>query len=161
MVQFIGWKPGIFLSLRIQPSLCVPCRLGRFTRETSVPQRQKCHTEDHQSSWPDSGTLLRHHCGISVVESCETSQAARRRDGLILFLNQTESLISGWSRDQVMQFQSLSFPWKAKKLGNWKRVCLLSNMAWLMAHSFENVYDFIPVSESKGGEKRLAEAVFK
>ena len=34
-------------------------------------------------------------------------------------------------------------------------------MAWLMAHSFENVYDFIPVSESKGGEKRLAEAVFK
>ena len=53
MVQFLGWKPGIFLSLRIQPSLCVPCRLGRFTRETSVPQRQKCHTEDHQSSWPD------------------------------------------------------------------------------------------------------------
>ena len=34
-------------------------------------------------------------------------------------------------------------------------------MAWLMAHSFENVYDFIPVSKSKGGEKRLAEAVFK
>ena len=31
----------------------------------------------------------------------------------------------------------------------------------LMAHSFENVYDFIPVSESKGGEKRLEEVVFK
>ena len=30
-----------------------------------------------------------------------------------------------------------------------------------MAHSFENVYNFIPVLESKGGEKRLAEAVFK
>ena len=52
MVQFLGWKPGIFLSLRIQPSLCVPCRLGRFTRDV-------CASTTEMPYWRPSELLTR------------------------------------------------------------------------------------------------------
>ena len=176
MVQFLRVKNLAYCEFNRLSAFLPAWEISRERRLClNVRSTQKCHTEDHQSSWPDSGKLLRHQYGISVVESCETSQAARRREGCIrrlhsfraLRLNRTENLLSfrvyrkliTWSNHAIPV--SLFLSRKTKKLRNWKRVCLLSNTAWLMAHSFENVYNFIPVSESKGGEKRLAEAVFK
>ena len=52
-----------------------------------------------------------------------------------------------------MQFQSLSFC-PGRQRNDKETEKLQTNLSFVqhgVAHSFENVYDFIPVSESKGG----------
>ena len=123
MVQFLRVKNLAYCEFNRLSAFLPAWEISRERRLClNVRSTQKCQTEDHQSSWPDSGKLLRHQYGISVVESCETSQAARRREGCIRRLHSFRALrvkpdrepvviscTESWSRDQIMQFQSLSF----------------------------------------------------
>ena len=93
MVQFLRVKNLAYCEFNRLSAFLPAWEISRERRLClNVRSTQKCHTEDHQSSWPDSGKLLRHQYGISVVESCETSQAARRREGCIRRLHSFRAL---------------------------------------------------------------------